>query len=56
MVKYYPEPNKYSVEGLNRLYPGFNLVDVDEVIRLNDVEEKKQRGKGAPKKAKSKGA
>jgi len=54
MVKYYPEPDKHSIQGLNRLYPGFNLVDVDEVIRLNDVEEKKQRGKGAPKKAKSK--
>ncbi|KLO19615.1 hypothetical protein SCHPADRAFT_843068 [Schizopora paradoxa] len=54
MVKYYPEPDKHSVEGLNRLYPGFNLVDVDEVIRLNDVEEKKKRGKGAPKKAKTK--
>lgn len=56
MVKYYPQPDEHSVEGLNRLYPGFNLVDVDEVIRLNDVEDKKKRGKGAPKKAKSKGA
>jgi hypothetical protein len=56
MVKYYPEKPNYTIAKLNRMYPGWDLVDTEEVIRLNDVEEKKARGKGAPKKAKSKGA
>jgi len=53
MVKYYPEPDMYSIDKLNKLYPGWNLVDIDEVVRLNDVADKKKRGKGAPKKART---
>lgn len=55
MVKYYPERG-FSVAKLNKMYPDWNLVDTEEVVRLNDIEEKKARGKGTPKKAKSKGA
>ncbi|TDL18493.1 hypothetical protein BD410DRAFT_793197 [Rickenella mellea] len=53
MVQYYPKPEAFSVTKLNKIYPGWNLVDIDEVVRLNDVESKKKRGKGAPKKAKT---
>ena len=54
LVKYYPENDGLSIAKLNKKYPGWNLVDVDEVVRLNDIEELKARGKGAPKKARSK--
>lgn len=54
MVKYYPEWDPISIGKLNKMYPGLNMVDTDEVIRLNKIEDKKKRGKGAPKKAKSK--
>lgn len=30
-------------------------MDIDEVVRLNDVADKKKRGKGAPKKARTEG-
>lgn len=56
MVAYYPAEDQYKLnfKKLNARNPGWDLVDVEEVIRRNDVEEKKRRGKGAPKKAKSK--
>lgn len=54
MVEYYPE--ELSVARFNRMNHGeWKIVDPLEDMRLNDVEEKKKRGKGAPKKAKSKG-
>ena len=51
MVEYYPE--RYpSIGDLNRTYPGWNLVDIHEVRRNISIQEHKDRGKGAPKKAK----
>lgn len=55
MVKYYPKPD-LSITKINNKYPGWDLVDTEEVVRLGDIEEKKSRGKGAPKKAKTKGS
>ena len=54
MVQYYPE--ELTVARFNRMGGGFKIQDWDEYERLADVEEKKRRGKGAPKKAKSAGA
>jgi small subunit ribosomal protein S33 len=53
MVKYYPP--EIRVATLARQYPELELVDEDEEQRLQDVEDKKKRGKGPPKKAKTKG-
>jgi small subunit ribosomal protein S33 len=54
MVNYYPPRDEMSIGALNRLCPGWNLVDTHEVRRNIAVEEHKARGKGAPKKAKDK--
>ncbi|KAH8114193.1 mitochondrial ribosomal subunit S27-domain-containing protein [Phellopilus nigrolimitatus] len=54
MVAYYPERDEMSIGALNKEYPGWNLVDVHEVRRRIDVKEHRDRGKGAPKKAKTK--
>ncbi|KAI0713686.1 mitochondrial ribosomal subunit S27-domain-containing protein [Earliella scabrosa] len=51
MIRYYPE--EITVARFNRMGGGFKIQDWDEYQRLADVEEKKRRGKGAPKKAKS---
>ncbi|KAL5533487.1 RSM27 [Sanghuangporus sanghuang] len=53
MVQYYPERSP-SIGDLNKMYPGWNLVDVHEVRRNISIQEHKDRGKGAPKKAKNK--
>ena len=53
MMNYYPP--KLSLSSIIRQFPELELVDVAEQRRLQDVEDKKKRGKGAPKKAKSKG-
>lgn len=53
MIEYYP--NQLSIATLNKEFPGLNLVDEYEAQRLQDVADKKKRGKGAPKKAKSAG-
>lgn len=54
MVGYYPE--QLSMRHLNAMFPEApNIPDLAEVQRVQDVEAKKARGKGAPKKAKSKG-
>ena len=53
MVEYYP--NQLSIAALNKEFPGLDLVDEYEEQRLQDVADKKKRGKGAPKKAKSAG-
>lgn len=52
MVNYYPE--ELTVTQLRR-ETGWRIDDQAELQRLQDVEDKKQRGKGTPKKAKSKG-
>ncbi|EJF56293.1 mitochondrial ribosomal subunit S27-domain-containing protein [Dichomitus squalens] len=51
MIQYYPD--ELSVARFNRMGGDFKIQDWDEYQRLSDVEEKKRRGKGAPKKAKS---
>lgn len=53
MIEYYP--NQLSIATLNKEFPGLDLVDEYEEQRLQDVADKKKRGKGAPKKAKSAG-
>jgi len=51
MMDYYPQQLSFSA--LNKEFEGLNLIDEDEEQRLQDVADKKKRGKGAPKKAKS---
>ncbi|KAG8965303.1 hypothetical protein FRC00_006126 [Tulasnella sp. 408] len=51
MVQYYPQ--QLSFKQLSRAMPELKLVNFEEEQRLFDVAERKKRGKGAPKKAKS---
>ncbi|THG92527.1 hypothetical protein EW145_g8687 [Phellinidium pouzarii] len=53
MVEYYP-PRAPSIADLNKAHPGANLVDPAEVRRNIAIREHKARGKGAPRKAKTK--
>jgi hypothetical protein len=53
MMDYYPY--QLSISAINKKFIGLDLVDEDEEQRLQDVADKKKRGKGAPKKAKSAG-
>lgn len=53
MVKYYPPV--INIAQLARKHPELELVDEVEEQRWQDVEDRKKRGKGAPKKAKTKG-
>ena len=53
MLNYYPPT--LSLASIIREFPELELVDAAEQQRLQDVEDRKKRGKGAPKKAKSKG-
>jgi len=53
MMNYYPPT--LSLSSIIRQFPEMELVDAAEQQRLQDVEDRKKRGKGAPKKAKSKG-
>ncbi|KAI0294675.1 mitochondrial ribosomal subunit S27-domain-containing protein [Multifurca ochricompacta] len=50
MMDYYPQ--QLSISAINKEF-GLDLIDEDEEQRLQDVADKKKRGKGAPKKAKS---
>lgn len=56
MLKYYPET--LSFKQINNMFPkgDLDLPDYDEWQRLIDVGNRKARGKGAPKKAKTPGA
>lgn len=54
MVNYYPQT--MSFKQISAAMPEVKLVNFEEEQRLFDVSERKKRGKGAPKKAKSKGA
>jgi len=55
MVRYYPP--RITFKDIEHILDGeFGVTDLAEQQRLDDVEERKRRGKGAPKKAKSKGA
>ncbi|KAK7035421.1 mitochondral 37S ribosomal protein S27 [Paramarasmius palmivorus] len=51
MVKYYPPILDFAK--IMKAYPELELVDEDEEQRLQDVEDRKARGKGAPKKART---
>jgi len=53
MLAYYPQT--FDIARIAREYPDLEIVNEDEEERLQDVLERKKRGKGAPKKAKSKG-
>ncbi|KAM6500965.1 Mitochondrial ribosomal subunit S27 domain containing protein [Amanita muscaria] len=52
MVRYYPQ--EINLSQIARQYPELELVNEIEEQRLQDVEDRKKRGKGAPKKAKTK--
>jgi hypothetical protein len=53
LVKYYPR--KLDFASIAREFPELEFSDPKEDQRLMDLEERKRRGKGAPKKAKNKG-
>lgn len=56
MVGYYPIKVKFSTwNNFFKNEPDMWMVDEDENQRLVDVHERRLRGKGAPKKAKTKG-
>ncbi|KAJ7132075.1 mitochondrial ribosomal subunit S27-domain-containing protein [Mycena epipterygia] len=52
MMEYYPK--HIDLAAIAREFPEFGIVNEKEVQRLQDVEDKKRRGKGTPKKAKEK--
>ncbi|KAF8626212.1 hypothetical protein AX15_004902 [Amanita polypyramis BW_CC] len=52
MVRYYPQ--ELNLSQIARQYPELELVNEIEEQRLQDVEDRRKRGKGAPKKAKTK--
>lgn len=54
MIQYYPD--ELTVAKFNRMPGNFKVQDWQEYQRLADVEEKKRRGKGAPRKAKTPGS
>jgi hypothetical protein len=53
MVKYYPEEMDFAQ--IIRKHPFLGFVDPVEKQRLEDVQDRKNRGKGPPKKAKTAG-
>ena len=53
MISYYPE--QFNINKIIKTYPELEMVDDEEEERLADVADRRRRGKGAPKKAKSKG-
>jgi hypothetical protein len=50
MLAYYPEG--IDIAAIIRRMPELEIVNEDEQTRLEDLEFKKKRGKGAPKKQK----
>ena len=54
MINYYPET--LTVADLRKGCPDWLIQDQRELERLADIEDRKARGKGTPKKAKSSGA
>jgi len=53
MVQYYPP--RITFKDIDHILDGeFGVTDLAEQERLDDVEARKRRGKGAPKKAKTK--
>lgn len=53
MVKYYPQIP--SIATIAKQYPQLGIVNKPETQRFQDIEDRKKRGKGAPKKAKTAG-
>jgi hypothetical protein len=53
MVTYYPE--SFDISAIARKYPELEIVNEDEVQRVQDAKDRRKRGKGPPKKIKSKG-
>lgn len=53
MISYYPE--EFNINRIVKAYPELEMVDEEEEERLADVADRRRRGKGAPKKAKTKG-
>lgn len=54
MLEYYPK--RPDIAAVMRQFPGYGLKNRVEEMRLQDIADKKARGKGTPKKAKTKGA
>jgi small subunit ribosomal protein S33 len=54
MLNYYPEV--LTIAKIRKEYPDFDVDDQAELERLADIEDRKSRGKGTPRKARSKGA
>ncbi|KAJ7035681.1 mitochondrial ribosomal subunit S27-domain-containing protein [Mycena alexandri] len=52
MATYYPKV--ISLSQIAREFPKMGIVDSKEAQRKQDVEDRKRRGKGTPKKAKTK--
>lgn len=53
MMAYYPQ--SFDIAQITRRYSELEMVNEDEEERFQDVLDRKRRGKGAPKKAKSAG-
>jgi len=49
MLSYYPE--SFNINKIVKSYPQLEMVDEDEEERIEDVADRKRRGKGAPRKA-----
>jgi small subunit ribosomal protein S33 len=49
---YYPNVKQLKLREITRMAPEMNLVDQVEKTRLEDLSERKKRGKGPPKKGK----
>ncbi|KAF9970215.1 hypothetical protein BGZ73_007104 [Actinomortierella ambigua] len=47
---YYPSVRPIKMREITRMAPEMNLVDQAEKVRLEDLAERKKRGKGPPKK------
>ncbi|KAF9177506.1 hypothetical protein BGZ51_007260 [Haplosporangium sp. Z 767] len=47
---YYPNVKQIKVREITKMAPEMNLVDLAEKTRLDDLSERKKRGKGPPKK------
>ncbi|PWW76763.1 hypothetical protein C7212DRAFT_351963 [Tuber magnatum] len=52
LLDYYLPGRRFGVTDLRRHFPMLSFVDEEERQRLQDVQSKKARGKGAPKKKK----
>ncbi|KAF9346881.1 hypothetical protein BGX26_001618 [Mortierella sp. AD094] len=47
---YYPNVKQIKLREITKMAPEMNLVDQGEKVRLEDLAERKKRGKGPPKK------